>query len=296
MSNPRSSQPLILRFRLFTTIALVTILSLATIGCKKNTTANGAATPSEQSTPSVTLPDSVEKGSKTEKPDAEKASAEISESSEAKLNQEKNSNSNKTKSGRSESQIANGIYSLGGNDQSLAVEGDRYRYFDSEITQEWRPIAELTYVQSGVVYDGNNYWCLNNMMGEPSVCTENGWRSYEDALVEEPTDRATDSTRSADSDIDALGLRENMPYQEARSLILAQGWEPNQAGDAPNLNSSTIRELYDFGYPEIKDCAGTGLGQCRFEFRNGAGQVLVVSAIQEGENTNRLVWQWWLEE
>jgi hypothetical protein len=290
MSKNQFPRKPVLRLRLMTNIALLGIVCLATIGCKNNDSANGQVTPSVQSTSGTTLPNSVEKGTKSEK-----SSAEISESSAETLNEEKKSRSDKPTSSKTEQQIAAGIYLLGGNDQTLEVEDERYRYVDSEITQEWRPLSELTYIQPGIVYDGNSYWCLNSTMSEPSVCTETGWLSYEDALVEAPTEPATDSTKPTDSSVDALGLRENMPYAEARSLILSQGWEPNQAGEAPNLNSTTIQELYDFGYPEIKDCAGTGLGQCRFEFRNASGQLLVVSAIQDGENTNRLVWRWWTE-
>ncbi|MGG6294699.1 hypothetical protein ACQ4M4_09760 [Leptolyngbya sp. AN02str] len=94
-----------------------------------------------------------------------------------------------------------------------------------------------------------------------------------------------------------LGLQENMPYEEARSQLLEQGWQPNPHGDAPNLNDSTVRELVDLGYEEVKDCSGTGLGPCRLEFINAAGDVLAVSTIQNGSDSNRerVVWGWSIE-
>ncbi|WOD38164.1 hypothetical protein [Nodosilinea sp. E11] len=98
--------------------------------------------------------------------------------------------------------------------------------------------------------------------------------------------------------LDQLGLQQNMPYKDARDRLLRQGWEPRTDGDAPNLSDATVRELVNLGYPEVKDCAGTGLGPCRFEFVNEAGDVFVVSTIQNGSGTNRerFVLSWGLDE
>ncbi|MBL1177281.1 hypothetical protein [Pantanalinema sp. GBBB05] len=94
-----------------------------------------------------------------------------------------------------------------------------------------------------------------------------------------------------------LGLHENMLYREARSRLIQQGWQPNVQGDPPNLNDASVRELVDLGYEEVKDCSGTGLGPCRFEFTNAAGELLVVSAITKGaRNRDRVVWRWFIEE
>jgi hypothetical protein len=105
------------------------------------------------------------------------------------------------------------------------------------------------------------------------------------------------STQNASNDPDQLGLQENMPYEKARNLLIQQGWQPNLQGDPPNLNDTTVRELFDLGYKEVKDCAGTGLGPCLFEFTNEAGEQLNVSTIQNGSGNNRerFVWHWDLE-
>lgn len=95
----------------------------------------------------------------------------------------------------------------------------------------------------------------------------------------------------------SLGLRENMLYREARSQLLQKGWQPNLKGDAPNTRDATVRELINLGYPEVKDCSGTGLGPCRFEFTNTAGELLVVSTISQGaSNRDRVVWRWFVEK
>lgn len=94
-----------------------------------------------------------------------------------------------------------------------------------------------------------------------------------------------------------FGLQEGMPYQKAREILIQKGWQPHLMGDAPNLNDTSVRELFELGYQEVKDCSGTGLGPCRFEFTNAAGELLVVSAITAGSsNRERQVWRWFIEK
>jgi hypothetical protein len=126
-------------------------------------------------------------------------------------------------------------------------------------------------------------------------------QSQDNSAKHSPTNsQGEDDPASAQNPPDApvqFGLKENMPYREARSLLIQQGWQPNVQGDPPNLNNSTVKELVDLGYEEVKDCAGTGLGPCRFEFTNKAGELLVVSAITNGaSNQDRVVWRWFIEE
>ncbi|MBD2494486.1 hypothetical protein [Nostoc sp. FACHB-280] len=97
--------------------------------------------------------------------------------------------------------------------------------------------------------------------------------------------------------VSKLNLQAGMPYQKARERVLQQGWQPNLQGDAPNLQDSSVKELYDFGYTEVKDCSGTGVGACRFEFTNQAGELLWISAtIADRTNTERVVWHWSIEK
>lgn len=80
--------------------------------------------------------------------------------------------------------IADGLYILGGTDQSLEVFGAQYRYYSEGGAEEWRPVVELTAIQDGVIFDGRNYWCINTPT-EPGVCTENGWRTVAERLQEQ---------------------------------------------------------------------------------------------------------------
>jgi hypothetical protein len=95
---------------------------------------------------------------------------------------------------------------------------------------------------------------------------------------------------------DAFGLAENMTYTEARQKLIDQGWTPHTQGDPPNLRDQTVKFLFDRGYEEVKDCSGTGLGPCRFEFTNKAREILVISTISQGKRgPDRFVWRWFIE-
>lgn len=105
------------------------------------------------------------------------------------------------------------------------------------------------------------------------------------------------STTNSPNASNRFGLQEGMPYKEARKILIQQGWQPHLLGEPPNLNDTTVKELFNLGYEEVKDCSGTGLGPCRFEFTNAAGELLVVSAITGGSsNREREVWRWFIEK
>ncbi len=88
-----------------------------------------------------------------------------------------------------------------------------------------------------------------------------------------------------------MPLKKGMPYKEARQILIKQGWKPNFGGK-PNLKDRSVKELFDLGYQEIKDCSGTGYAPCRFEFINQKGEVLVVVTA----GLNRVVRNWWIEK
>ncbi|MEG5106574.1 hypothetical protein QUB32_07840 [Microcoleus sp. AT8-A4] len=93
-----------------------------------------------------------------------------------------------------------------------------------------------------------------------------------------------------------IPLQQGMPYKEARQILIKQGWQPSLQSQ-PNLRDRSVKELFDLGYKEIKDCSGTGEGPCRFEFINQQGELLVIVATTRGsENTKRFVRNWWIEK
>lgn len=87
---------------------------------------------------------------------------------------------------------------------------------------------------------------------------------------------------------------ENLRYGEVRKRLIAQGWIPHTiatTGPAPRYNpTGLVGTMYELGYEEVVDCAGTGLAPCRFEFvyqdrTLGNGPVLaVIATVASGEN------------
>jgi hypothetical protein len=89
-------------------------------------------------------------------------------------------------------EIADGLYIVGGTSQGLEVSGDQYRYYSEGGEEEWRPISELTLIQPGLIFDGDTYWCINTPT-EPGVCTERGWRTIAERLAEQEAEEAASS-------------------------------------------------------------------------------------------------------
>ncbi|MGB5916852.1 MAG: hypothetical protein WBG63_18450 [Phormidesmis sp.] len=88
------------------------------------------------------------------------------------------------------------------------------------------------------------------------------------------------------------GLAVGMPYAEARELIVGAIWQPKTYPPA-SLGSTTVENLYNIGYEEVRDCAGTGLGLCRMEFIEREGLIFVV--IVTTSEAVPTVWSWDIE-
>lgn len=91
-----------------------------------------------------------------------------------------------------------------------------------------------------------------------------------------------------------LSIKQYMPYEEARTLLIEEGWQP--INNLPNRQESRGFRVDDIakkkGFWEVKDCSGTGWGFCRFEFSNTTGHKIVI--ISFGEEL--LLSNWFLEE
>lgn len=73
-------------------------------------------------------------------------------------------------------------------------------------------------------------------------------------------------------------LEEGMQYPQARVALINGGWKPVHFPEGHCVGRSDVCAAY----PETDDCAGTGLGQCRFVFSDGKGSSLIV--ITAGED------------
>lgn len=78
------------------------------------------------------------------------------------------------------------------------------------------------------------------------------------------------------SDLDG-NLVNGMTYPEARQTLLSRGWKLASVPKGQCIGRPDVCATY----PETDDCAGTGLGQCKFLFTDGKGSVLAVVTIGE---------------
>ena len=70
-----------------------------------------------------------------------------------------------------------------------------------------------------------------------------------------------------------------MQYADARARLLQNGWVPVEAPDPGPYGVE--RMAYDAGFTEVAGCAGTELGQCRFDFIH-PGEQKALSVITYG--------------
>lgn len=87
-------------------------------------------------------------------------------------------------------------------------------------------------------------------------------------------------------------LQQEMPYGEARKLLLEAGWQaslrsPMQRSDSFGTEKYVVEKL---GFNEVVACSGTGLGFCRFEFVTADNRKLVVITAG-GQNLRLYRWQ-----
>jgi len=119
-------------------------------------------------------------------------------------------------------------------------------------------------------------------------------QTYPDSVTSQGQDQAPQVDVSAGDVVSSTldGLRQGMPYSEAREMLLASGWQAKNMrgqdrqehygeGSLPGREEEMIEKR---GWGELVSCAGTGLAQCRFEFQNVERQILVVITGGEGDD------------
>ncbi|NTW20513.1 MAG: hypothetical protein HGA42_13335 [Nostocales cyanobacterium W4_Combined_metabat2_030] len=81
------------------------------------------------------------------------------------------------------------------------------------------------------------------------------------------------------------GLRQGMPYSQARQIILNSGWQIDyERPRARELFGLTSRMVNQLGYDEFGDCSGTGIGFCGGSFIGSDGKRLgIVTVNNQGD-------------
>jgi hypothetical protein len=71
--------------------------------------------------------------------------------------------------------------------------------------------------------------------------------------------------------------------KDARVVLTAKGWTPEVSRPAPG-DGDRAKDLVEHGFPEAESCAGTGLGYCGFNYRNGAIKLDVTTIGGESDD------------
>ncbi|OKH17441.1 hypothetical protein [[Limnothrix rosea] IAM M-220] len=76
----------------------------------------------------------------------------------------------------------------------------------------------------------------------------------------------TQQTSATNTETLLKSFEQGTPYAVVRAQLLKAGWTP---AEVPEPGAFGVeREAYDSGFIEVSACAGTGMGQCRFELVN----------------------------
>jgi hypothetical protein len=84
----------------------------------------------------------------------------------------------------------------------------------------------------------------------------------------------------------------NIPYHEARKIILQSGWKPAKI-KRDEYGMYSISHFLDLGYTEVDACSGTGKGYCRFVFQNDLGLFMEVTTQEApfaGDRVDKKNW------
>lgn len=146
-----------------------------------------------------------------------------------------------------------------------------------EISDQKGNVCDTTLTLSGTIKESDCVQ-LTNSKGIKIFCTaKKRLCKTEQELIDFIPQNKENNT--ADT---TLKLKEEMPYSEARELILAQGWKGKNQKSENISEFGEVKILYfKNNWQEIQDCAGTGLAPCRFEFTNEKSETLVI--ITQGE-------------
>lgn len=118
-----------------------------------------------------------------------------------------------------------------------------------------------------------------------ALCTRMADPSLAKASVAEIALRLTTSPPVVPS------LKKSMLYAEAREMVVASGWSPAGLFQHDVLQNCMSREDVCARYPETVSCSGSGLGLCRFAFKNSSSRTLII--ITKGELVESLQLEEW---
>lgn len=79
----------------------------------------------------------------------------------------------------------------------------------------------------------------------------------------------------------------DLPYSSARAVLMRSGWTPISMGNPmhnDNVRGGNGPALIEKGYFEVRSCAGAGMAECAFAYRDETGRVLRVVTAGEGDD------------
>jgi hypothetical protein len=83
-------------------------------------------------------------------------------------------------------------------------------------------------------------------------------------------------------------LAYQMPYSDARSILMEAGWRPSRNG-SPEKLAAGAKALFTQGIVEVNSCTDTGIAACKFEWRH-ADSSHRLAVFTEGDKPKVFGW------
>ena len=110
----------------------------------------------------------------------------------------------------------------------------------------------------------------------------------------------TDLNNNCNGALPVPSIKQNMPYAQARKMLIDAGWQTTWTHLRWPSPNTFVQTIFDYGWTEVDDCSGTGLGLCRFIFQDAARRSLVVSTssniYDDSGKLESKVFGWFFEE
>lgn len=121
--------------------------------------------------------------------------------------------------------------------------------------------------------------------------TQNSAKSGSPANVK--TDSANQTSpnenaeKSSGNNVESVlpNLKQEMSYATARKVLIESGWQAATLPPNREFFGNMDYIVNTLGFYEVEDCSGTGLGFCRFLFKNSKGEKLIVVTVNNEEDS-----------
>lgn len=163
---------------------------------------------------------------------------------------------------------------------------------------------ENTSIKNGNLVENNNLAVKTTPTASPSQNNVNSNNSNSDSNAntnlnaDKPTPIPTKTPENDTPDGVLKKMKQGMSYARARKMLTDSGWQFMIGSPTRELFGQEEYIFKTLKYYEMETCSGTGMGYCRFLFKDVNKRKLVVVTVnnEEGSKGGPIVDNWFIEK